>query len=200
MFRWRRTEQPTISIPLPDDDADAGSVRGWEVFTRFSREVFVSAHPEDGAEFDPVLAEFRKDPQRVLRSRQLRPKVGSGVILQSAVPYVLPVVSLLVGLMAERVVNGALDVIGDATRRKVTRLLEQRRTDTATPVTPHDGATASAVVTAATPTARLNPDEEQVLRTLLTGWAVGMRMDEAKARDLADTILDVLRQRGDAAP
>ncbi|MGW1674895.1 hypothetical protein [Streptomyces sp. NPDC002324] len=185
---------------MPDDDADAGSVRGWEVFTRFSREVFVSAHPEDRAEFDPVLAEFRKDPHGVLRSRQLRPKVGSGVILQSAVPYVLPVVSLLVGLVAERVVNGALDVISDATRRKVTCLLEQRRADTATPVTPHDGATASAAVTTATPTARLNPDEEQVLRTLLTGWAVGMRMDEAKARDLADAILDVLRQRGDAAP
>lgn len=199
MFRWRRTEQPTISIPLPDDDADADSVRGWEVFTQFSREVFVSAYPEDGAEFDPMLAEFRKDPQSVLRSRRLRPKVGSGVILPSAIPYVLPLVSLLVGLVAERAANGALDVISDAARRKATRLLEQRRARTADPVTPQDGEADSAVVTAATSTAGLDPDEERALRTLLTGWAAEMRMDEAKARDLTNVILDVLRQRGDQA-
>lgn len=199
MFRWRRTEQPTISIPLPDDDVDADSVRGWEVFTRFSREVFVSAHPEDRAEFDPMLAEFRKDPHGVLRSRQLRPKVGSGVILQSAIPYVLPLVSLLMGLVAERAANGALDVISDAARRKVTRLLEQRRAHTTDPVTAEDGETDSAVGTATAPTARLDPDEERALRTLLTGWAAEMRMDEAKARELADAILDVLRQRGGQA-
>ncbi|WP_053739888.1 hypothetical protein [Streptomyces sp. NBC_01538] len=200
MFRWRRAEQPTISIPVPDDNADVSSVRGWEVFTRFSREVFISAHPEDGAEFDPMLAEFRKDPHGVLRSRQLRPKVGSGVIVQSAIPYVLPLVSLLVGAVAERAANGALDVISDAARRKVTRLLEQRRAHTAAPATPRNGETDSAVVTATAPTAGLDPDEERALRMLLTGWAAQMRMDEAKARELADTILDVLRQRGEQAP
>jgi hypothetical protein len=187
---------------LPDDHADASSVRGWEVFTRFSREVFDSAHPEDGAEFDPMLADFRKDPHGVLRSRRLRPKVGSGVVLQSAIPYVLPLVSLLVGVVAERAANGALDVISDATRRKLTGLLEQRRADTAAPVTPLDGETDAAdaaAVTDTAPTSGLDPDEERALRALLTAWAAGMRMDEAKARDLADTILDVLRQRGDQA-
>ncbi|WP_234385631.1 hypothetical protein [Streptomyces scabiei] len=178
------------------------SVRGWEVFTRFSREVFDSAHPEDGAEFDPMLADFRRDPHGFLRSRRLRPKVGSGVVLQSAIPYVLPLVSLLVGVVAERAANGVLDAISDATRRKLTRLLEQRRAPTAAPVTPQDGETdaaAAAVVTDMAPASGLDPDEERALRTLLTAWAAGMRMDEAKARELADTILDVLRQRGDQA-
>ncbi|NEA56791.1 hypothetical protein G3I60_22280 [Streptomyces sp. SID13666] len=184
MFKWARNKALADPIPVPSDVEGADGLGSWEVFTHFGREVFAVAHAEDQDVFENTLAEFRRNPQRVRRTRELEPAVGTGVALVSAVPYLLPVVSMLLGVVGERVSNRAIDLIESTTRRKIARLLENHRRDPADP-TDAEGEPE-----------RLGADEERQLHAVLLGWGVGMRMEADAAGQLADSVIEALRRRG----
>lgn len=213
MFKWARNKALVDPIPVPSDAEGADGLGGWEVFTHFGREVFAVAHAEDLDVFESTLAEFRRNPQRVRRTRELEPAVGTGVALVSAVPYLLPVVSMLLGVVGERASNRAIDLIESTTRRKIAHLLENRRRDPADSATsdrPSPDLTLPSPRDPAAPTdaegdapgdaqgepERLGADEERQLHAVLLGWGVGMRMETAAAGQLADSVIEALRRRG----
>ncbi|MFD3941052.1 hypothetical protein ACFWSF_40405 [Streptomyces sp. NPDC058611] len=215
-MRWTKARRATIHIEVPDADWGPRQAEAWAVLTEFGREVFMCAHPGKQDRFDGALAEFRSNPQRVVTKGRLRPKVGMGVDLALDIPYVLPLVTLVVGIAAERVTGGAVDVVGRATRRRIQALLTRRQRgggDETVAESAEDSCTQSAApaptpeVTAEANPAQSNPvqagglpapldlEEELALHDVLVARAVDLGMNEDKARHLAEAVIGALRLR-----
>ncbi|MET8981759.1 hypothetical protein ABZX85_39825 [Streptomyces sp. NPDC004539] len=99
---------------------------GWGVLERVGREVLGALSAEDAARGDELLRAFRADPQAMAGARR-RPAVGIGTSVPDLAAYVFPAVAWVLGMVSQRVADSVMDVVGEATRRKVARLVEARR-------------------------------------------------------------------------
>jgi hypothetical protein len=174
------------------DDALTADAAGadWAGFVEFSGEVVALAYPGERELFDEVLAEFRSDPQGLLTGGRLRPPVGMGVDLALATPYVLSVVSFLIGVVTETATSRVIDALSQATRTKVARLLRRRSKDRATATQNRDG-NAELISTPAC----LDSGQEREVHAVLVERAVAFGLGKAKARYLADSVVGALRLR-----
>lgn len=191
---FSRKDQETVS---GHTGAVAREGSHWTDVAILGHAVISLGYPGELDLFDDVLAEFTADPSRFHVKGPLRPPVGMGVELTLASTYVLPVVSFLVGAVANRVADRAIDSVSEATWEKLAAVLRSRRSGTAesTPqlvvAQDFDADDNSAGVPV-----RLDPDQEREICAVVLASATVCGLDQARAQYLADSVLGALRLHG----
>ncbi|SDZ36471.1 hypothetical protein SAMN05421504_113174 [Amycolatopsis xylanica] len=76
-----------------------------------AREIVGAHYPPELDLFDVIVAEFRRDPDRLLKPDTLRAPVGIGVDLALMTPYVLAAAAYLGNVLVEKTADKALDSV-----------------------------------------------------------------------------------------
>ncbi|MFF3086002.1 hypothetical protein ACFVRB_13295 [Streptomyces nojiriensis] len=173
-----------VPVPHPDHPEPYGR----KSLERTGRAVFATlpAQVTGDRDFDPLLAEFDADPQK-LATRRRGPAVGTGISVADLTVYVLPAVAWVLGVVGERVTGRAADALSETARAKAAVLLGRlRQRGTEPPEEPAPAPTAE-------PRTAWSADERAAFVTafqILFVQRLGLEADPAEA--LAEAIATAL--------
>jgi len=145
-----------------------------ELVAEFARHVLQTAAPDELVLFDETAAEYFNDPEAVLHPRHREESVGFGLDLQMLTPYVLAVVTPVIGFLMSIVAETAQEVSRPHVVRLVRRLFRKRD---------------MAPEAASQSVPALTSSQAQQIRQITFERGKGLGLDEDRAKLLADCVV-----------